>query len=202
MWCNSDCESGTRSSAVVSNDIHVLPSFAVEVVGVGEPSDSDWEFVSECGSVAVSGVPVVTEVGETAPSVVTVMCEGVPSDSEWDFVEPQSFSFSKKRNFACVEGQEDMNYEGTPVKAPLCSKRRMMTPLPQQSSFSSTEEGSPWSAQERTAIARMEQHVNNNECIKLEIAEVEDYSLGLEYSDVDVTYFKKCDKGRQDFFFF
>ena len=29
------------------------------------------------------------------------MCEGVPSDSEWVLVEPQSFSFSKKRNFAC-----------------------------------------------------------------------------------------------------
>ena len=39
------------------------------------------------------------------------MCEGVPSDSERDFVEPQSFSFSRKRNLACVEGQEDMNYE-------------------------------------------------------------------------------------------
>ena len=51
-----------------------------------------------CGSVAVSGVPVVSDVGETAPSVVTVMCEGAPQDSEWDFVEPQSFSFSKKRN--------------------------------------------------------------------------------------------------------
>ena len=36
------------------------------------------------------------------------MCEGVPSDSEWEFVEPQSFSFSKKRNFACVENQENM----------------------------------------------------------------------------------------------
>ena len=96
---------------------------------------------SECGLVAVSGVPVVTDVGVIAPSVVTVMCEGVPSDSEWDFVKPQSFSFSKKRNFACVRNQEDMTYEGTPVKAPPCPKRRMMTPMPQQSSFSS-----PWSA--------------------------------------------------------
>ena len=86
---------------------------------------------------------VVADVGGTAPSVVTVMCEGVPSDSEWDFVEPQSFSFSKKRNFACAENQEDMNYEGTPVKAPPCPERRMMTPLPQQSSFSSMEEGNP-----------------------------------------------------------
>ena len=86
---------------------------------------------------------VVADVGESAPSMVTVMCEGVPSDSGWDFVEPQSFSFSKKRYFACVEEQEDMNYEGTLVKAPPCTERRMRTPLPEQSSFSSMEEGSP-----------------------------------------------------------
>ena len=76
-------------------------------------------------------------------------------------MEPQSFSFSKKRKIACVVNQEDMNYEGTLVKAPPCPKRRKRTPLPKQSSFSSMEEGSPWSAQERTAIARMEQYVNN-----------------------------------------
>ena len=111
------------------------PSFAVEVVGDGEPSDSGWEF-------AVSGMLVVTDVGESAPSVVSV-CEVVPSGSEWDFVEPQSFSFSKKLNFACVEDQEDMNYEGTLVKAPPCPKRRMRTPLPQQSSSSTMEEESP-----------------------------------------------------------
>ena len=29
---------------------------------------------------------------------------------------------------------EDMNYEGTLVKAPPCPKRKMRTPLPQQSS--------------------------------------------------------------------
>ena len=71
-------------------------------MGDGEPSDSGWELVSACGSVAVSGVLVVTDVGETALSA-------------------------------------------------------------------------PWSAQDRTAVARMEQYVNNSECIKLEIAEVEDY---------------------------
>ena len=97
----------------------------------------------------------------------------MPSDSERDFVEPQSFSLSKKRNFACVEGQEDIIYEGTPVKAPPCPRRRMITPLPQQSSSSSMEEGSLWSAQERTALARMEQSFNNSEVLKLGIAEVD-----------------------------
>ena len=45
---NSDCESRKWSSALVSNDIYVPPSLAVEVVGVGEMSDSGWEFGSEC----------------------------------------------------------------------------------------------------------------------------------------------------------
>ena len=119
---DSDCESVTWSSAPVVTDAHVLLSYAVEVM-------VSWGFTSDCGSVAVSDVPVVTDVYETAPSVVTVMCEGVPSDSEWDFVEPQSSSFSKRCNFACVECQEDMNFEG------------MMTPVPQQSSFSSMDSG-------------------------------------------------------------
>ena len=70
---DSDCESGTWSSALVSNDIRVPTSFAVEVVGGGEPSDSGRELGSKCGSVAASGVLVVTDVSEIAPSVVTLM---------------------------------------------------------------------------------------------------------------------------------
>ena len=58
----------------------------------------------------------------------------------------------------------DVNYEGTLVKAPPCPERRMRTLLPQQSSSSTMEEESPWSARERTAMARMEQYVNNSEC--------------------------------------
>ena len=137
---------------------------------------------------AGSDVPVLAGVGVSAPSEVTVVCEDVPSDSEWDFLEPQSFSFSKKRNFACVAGQDAMNYEGTPVKAPLCPKRRMITPLPQQSCFASMEEESRWSAQERTAAARMEQYVNNSDVLKLEIAEEDENSLGPECSHVDVKH--------------
>ena len=52
----------------------------------GEPSDSGWEF-------AVSGMLVVTDVGDSPLSVMTVVCEVVASDSKWDFVEPQHFSF-------------------------------------------------------------------------------------------------------------
>ena len=90
----------------------------------------------ECGSVDVSGVPVVPDLCEAS----SVTRGGVPSDSEWDFVEPQSFSFSKKRNFACVEEQEDMTYERTIVMAPPCRQIRMRTPLPQQGSWSSVEQ--------------------------------------------------------------
>ena len=110
--CGSECgsvdESGKWSIALVSNDIYVLPSFAVEVVGVGEMSDSGWKFGSECGLLMFW------------VSVVTVMCGGVPSDSEWDFFGTAVFFFlslSKKSKFACVEEQEDMNHEGTMVKA-------------------------------------------------------------------------------------
>ena len=85
---------------------------AAESVKKKKPSDSCWAF-------AVSGMLVVAGVGDSLFFfLVSVMCEGVPSDSEWDFVEPHSFSFSKKRKFACVADQEDMNYEGTLVKAP------------------------------------------------------------------------------------
>ena len=73
---------------------------------------------------------------------------------------------------------KDVNYEGTLVKVPPCPDRRMRTPLPQQSSSSTREEESQWNAQERTAIVRMEQFVNNSECSKVEIAEDADGKKG------------------------
>ena len=57
--------------------------FEVEVVGDGEPSDSGWEFVSECGRVGF--FLLVADVSEATLSVVILMCEGAPSDSESDF---------------------------------------------------------------------------------------------------------------------
>ena len=71
-------------------------------MGDGDPSHSSWKFVTECGSVAGSDVPVLAGVGVSAPSVVTVVCEDVPSDSGWDFVEPQSFSLSPRRVISVV----------------------------------------------------------------------------------------------------
>ena len=137
---------------------------------------------SDCGSEALSVLPVVIEVFVLAPSAVTVMCDGASSDSDWEFVEPQPFSFSKRRPIACVESQENMSDEGTPVKAPPVA-RRMMPRTPQQSSQSSIEamqwlnemedQESPWCGRERMVIARMEQHQNESECMKLEMAELE-----------------------------
>ena len=43
---------------------------------------------------------------------------------------------------------KDMTYEGTIANAPPCPERRVRTPLPQQSSSSTREEESQWSAQE------------------------------------------------------
>ena len=86
---------------------------------------------------------------------------------------------------------KDMNYEGTTAKASPCPERRIRTPLPQQSSSSTREEETQWSAQERRAVARMEQYVNNSECKQLDRDEVEECSLGPEYADIDV----KAEKG-------
>ena len=57
----------------------------------------------------------------------------------------------------------------------------------------------PWSGQERTAMARMEEYVNNSEYIQLEIdggVLVGPGVLGRRRE----AYFKKCDKGRQETF--
>ena len=76
----------------------------------------------------------------------------------------------------------------------------MRTP-PQQSSSSTREEESQWRAQERTAIAMMEQYVNNSECKQLDIDEVEECSLGPEYVDIDLTQIlrKTTGEGRNIF---
>ena len=120
--CDSECgsvdESVKWSIALVNNDIYVHPSFVVEVVGVGEMSNSGWEFGSECGSVDVSGVLVVHDAGEAVLSVVTVRCDGVLPESGCGGTAV--LFFTKKRNFACVEEQEDMIYEGALVRAPPC----------------------------------------------------------------------------------
>ena len=72
-----------------------------------------------------------------------------------------------------------------------------MPPTPQQSSHSSLEamqwqtemevQGSSWNARERTVIAKMEQYLNESDCMKLEIEELE-LLLGPEDSEVNLRY--------------
>ena len=73
-------------------------------------------------------------------SVVTEFCDGFSCCSDWDFVEPQSFSFSKKRAHSCTVTQEEIRFEEPQGKAPLFSRRRMRPPAPLQNSYSSFEE--------------------------------------------------------------
>ena len=47
------------------------------------------------------------------------------------------FSFSKKRAHCGTDVQEEMRYEGSPVKAPLHSRRRVTPPSPVQNSYTS-----------------------------------------------------------------
>ena len=64
------------------------------------------------------------------------MYEDVSLDSDWEFVEPQPLPSSKKRSLDWAVSQEEMRYEGSPVKALPTSRRRMMPPTPEQSSQS------------------------------------------------------------------
>ena len=59
--------------------------------------------------------------------------------SDREFVEPQSFSFSEKRAHCSTVTQEEMRYEGSPLKALPLSRRRMTTPTPVQDSYNSFE---------------------------------------------------------------
>ena len=131
-------------------------------------------------------VLAVTDVLVSPSSVVTEFCDDVSMESDREFVEPQSSSFSKKKNarwLDWVDSQEEMRYEGSPLKAPPPFRRRMMPPTPQQSSSTSIEEmqwqtgmeeqGSSWSARERTVIARMENYLNKSDDMKLEIEELD-----------------------------
>ena len=84
----------------------------------GDPWDESCG-LPDCDSVTWTSLPVVNDVLVSSSSAVAEMNETVSSDSDWEFVEPQPISFSKKRWIVCAETeiQEEMSYEGTPVKA-------------------------------------------------------------------------------------
>ena len=90
-----------------------------------------------------------------------------------------------------------MKYEGTPVKAPPATRKRMMPPTPQRGSHPLTEEmqwqaeteaqGSIWSARERTVITKMENYLDGSDDMKLDVGELE-LLMGQEDSEVDLRY--------------
>ena len=136
-------------------------------------------------------VPDVTDVPVSSSSVVTELCDVSSCYSDRDFVERRSFSFSKKRAHCCTDTQEEMRYEGSPVKAPPLSRRRM-TPSPVQNSYTFfvrdhgryDEEGREWNARGRTIIARTTQFLERSHSVKVQVEALEDL-LGPEDVDVD-----------------
>ena len=71
--------------------------------------------------------------------MVTELCDGLSLSSDWEDVVPQSLSFSKTRALCCTSTQEEMRYEGSPVKAPPITRRRMTPPTPLQNLYTSFE---------------------------------------------------------------
>ena len=168
--------------------------------------------LSDCGSEASSGVLVATDVRVSASSTGVVMSESFGFGLCLGSCEAAVFSFSRQRRAVCVENQENMSYEGTPLTAPQASRRKIMPPTLQQSSQSSIEathwqaevedqesgsyekefEGEHrWAARERTVIARMEQDLNKNDCMRVAIKELESL-LGPEDSEVNLRKILKC----------
>ena len=138
-------------------------------------------------------VPDVTDVPVSPSSVITEFCDVSAICSGREFVESQSFSFSQKRARCCTDTQEGMRYEGSPVKAPPITRRRMTPPTPMQNSYTSfereqggrEEEGRGWNARERTIIARTKEYLERSYSVKMRVEELEGL-LGPEDVDVDL----------------
>ena len=99
-----------------------------------------------------------------------------PCCSDGDLVEPQFFSFSKKRAHWCSDTQVEMRYEGSPVITPPLSRRRVTPPTPVQNSYTSF---SGWNARERTIIARTKQFLEKSRSVKVQV-EASEALLGPE----------------------
>ena len=146
---------------------------------MGEPDDLTGREPVSCGLVRV--VPDVADVPVSPSSVVTEMCEVPPCCSDWEFVEPQFFS-PKKRALCCTDKQDEMRYEGSPVKALPFSRRRMTSPAPLQNSYASfegeqgsyEEEGRGWNARERTIISRTTKFLERGYSVKARVVELQD----------------------------
>ena len=152
------------------------------------------EDLSDCEHDSCAHVRVVLDVLDvlaSRSSVVTELCDVYPCGSDWEFVEPQSFSFSKKRAHCGTDTQEEIRCEGSPVKGPL-SRRRMAPPTPTQNSNTSfvrdhgryDEEGRGWNARERTIIARIKQYLERSFSVTVQVE-----ALGCVFFSVYKSFF-------------
>ena len=93
--------------------------------------------LESCGDLCelVRVVLDVTDVLVSPSSVVTELCDVSSLCSDREFVESQFFSFSQKRALCSTSSQEEMKYEGSQVKAPPITRRRMTPPTPMQNSY-------------------------------------------------------------------
>ena len=83
-------------------------------------------------SVCVPDVPLAVP----DATVLFLFCEGdcaVLYDSDCHFVEPRTLALSGKREAFFSGNQEHTNFDGTLAKAPSASRRRIVSPTPQQS---------------------------------------------------------------------
>ena len=67
----------------------------------------NWSDCEPDSRARVTDVPDVTDVFVSTSSVVTEFCDVSSSCSDWEFVEPQSFSFSRKRAHSWTVTQEE-----------------------------------------------------------------------------------------------
>ena len=131
---------------------------------------TSWRSLSTCLILSLILVCTCIYVLVSPSSVVTEFCDGFSCCSDWEDVEPQSFSFSRRRAHCCTSTQEEMRYESSQVKGPPLSRRRMRPPTPLQNSNDTFEEeqghfeveDQMWSARERTSIARTKQYLEGS----------------------------------------
>ena len=122
--------------------------------------------------------------------------------TEWEFVEPQSYSFSKKRAHSCSLTQEEMRFGGPQVKAPPPSRRRTMPPTTLQNSCSSCGEEQGhfevedpmWSARDRTIIAKTKQYLEEK------TFEAGNLRVGISATpdDTDVDFCRNLEEARDE----
>ena len=93
-------------SSVKGRDLESCGSLSWEE-GCGSEDLSDCELEAR---VHVSVVLHVTDVLVSPSSVIIGFCNGFSFCSDWGFVEPQPFSFSKKRARSWTVTQEEMRF--------------------------------------------------------------------------------------------